>query len=69
MFNALVLTHFTYCSNVWSHDSCSHIEKLKKLQKRAACVITGSTYEILSTEILNENWYGKGLKLFLNLNC
>ena len=32
MFNALVLPHFTYCSNVWSDGSCSHIEKLKKLQ-------------------------------------
>ena len=50
MFNALVLPHFTYCSNVWSGGSCSHIEKLKKLQKRTARVITGSTYEIRSTE-------------------
>ena len=54
MFNALVLPHFTYCSNVWSDGSCSHIEKLKKLQKRAARVITGSTYEIRSTEIFEK---------------
>ena len=68
IFNALVLPHFTYCSNVWSDGSCSRIEKLKKLRKRAARVITGSTYEIRSTEIF-ENWDGKGLKLFLkNVN-
>ena len=49
MFDALVLPRFTYCSNVWSYGSCSLIEKLKKLQKRAARVITGSTYEIRKT--------------------
>ena len=54
IFNALVLPHFTYCSNVWSDGSCSHIKKLKKLKKRAACVITGSTYEIQSTEIFEK---------------
>ena len=55
MFNALVLPHFTYCSNVWSDGSCcSHIEKLKKLQRRGARVITGSTYEIRSTEIFEK---------------
>ena len=54
MFNALVLPHFTYSSNVWSDGSCSRIEKLKKLQKRAARVITGSTYEIRSTEIFEK---------------
>jgi hypothetical protein len=26
MFNALVLPHFTYCSNVWNDGSCAHIE-------------------------------------------
>ena len=31
MFNALVLPHFTYCSNVWNDGSCPHIEKLYKL--------------------------------------
>ena len=50
MHLVLVLPHFTYCSNGWSDGSCSHTEKLKKLQKRAARVITGSTYEIRSTE-------------------
>ena len=24
MFNAFILPHFTYCSNVWSDGSCSH---------------------------------------------
>ena len=57
MFNALVLPHFTYCSNVWNDGSCARIEKLYKLQKRAARVITGSSCEIRSTEIFeNLGW-------------
>jgi hypothetical protein len=34
--------------------SCAHIEKLHKLHKRAARVITGSNYEIKSTEIFEK---------------
>ena len=50
MFNALVLPHFTYCSNVWNDGSCAHIEKLHKLHtERATRVITGSNYEIRSS--------------------
>ena len=54
MFNALVLPHFTYCSNVWNDGSCAHIEKLHKLYKRVARVITGSNYEIGSTGIFEK---------------
>ena len=54
MFNALVLPRFTYFSNVWSDGSCTYIEKLNKLQKRAARVITGSTYQKQSTEIFEK---------------
>jgi hypothetical protein len=54
MFNALVLPHFTYCSNVWNDGSCANIEKLHKLHKRAARVITGSNYEIRSSEIFEK---------------
>jgi hypothetical protein len=34
--------------------SCAHIEKLHKLHKRAARVITGSNYEIRSSEIFEK---------------
>lgn len=54
MFNALILPHFTYCSNVWNDGSRAHIEKLYKLQKRAARVITGLSYETRSTEIFEK---------------
>ena len=47
MCNSLVLLHFTYCSTIF----CIHNNKLSKMQKRAARVITGSNYEIRSGEI------------------
>jgi hypothetical protein len=40
MYNALVWPHFNYCSTIWNDGSCSIIDKLFKLQKRAARVIT-----------------------------
>ena len=57
MYNALVWPHFNYCSTIWNDGSCSKIDKLFKLQKRVACVITGDTYDVRSTQILNNlNW-------------
>ena len=57
MYNSLVLPHFTYCSTVWHNGNITYIDKLSKLQKRAARVITNSGYDIRSTEILNRlNW-------------
>ena len=40
MYNALVVPHFTYCSTVWNDGNCKNLEKLYKMQKRAARVIT-----------------------------
>jgi hypothetical protein len=52
MYNAFVLPHFNYCSTVWNDGSCTIINKLSKLQKRAARVITSSTYDIRSTQAI-----------------
>ena len=54
MYNALVLPYFTYCSTVWSDGRYTHIDKLSKLQKRAAQVITGDKYEVRSIEIFDK---------------
>ena len=57
MYNAFVLPHFNYCSTVWNDGSCTIINKLSKLQRRAARVITSSTYDIRSTQISEDlNW-------------
>ena len=57
MYNALVWPHFNYCSTIWNDGCCSIIDKLFKLQKRAARVITGDTYDVRSTQTLDSlNW-------------
>ena len=57
MYNALMLPHLTYCSNVWHDGNNTNMNKLVKLQKRAARVITGSNYEIRSSDIFKKlNW-------------
>ena len=57
MYNALVWPHFNYCSTIWNDGCCSTIDKLFKLQKRAARVITGDTYDVRSTQTLDSlNW-------------
>ena len=57
MYNALVLPHFTYCSTVWHNGNLKHIDKLKRLQKRASRVVTSSGYETRSAETFKKlNW-------------
>ena len=36
LYNALVLPYFTYCSTVWHQGNLTHVDKLQKLQNRAA---------------------------------
>ena len=54
VYNAIVLSHFDYCSLVWDECADYLLKKLQKLQNRAARVITGSSYEISSENILSE---------------
>jgi hypothetical protein len=54
LYHALVQPHFDYCSMVWGNCAEYLKGKLQKLQNRAARVITGDTYEIRSTDILNK---------------
>ena len=51
IYNSLVLPHFNYCSTIWNDNNKSHIDKLWKLQKRAARVITSSDYTIRSSQV------------------
>ncbi len=57
MYNALVSPHLTYCSTLWNDGSNTILNKLSKLQRRAARVITGQSYDVRSTQILESlNW-------------
>ena len=47
----------TYCSIIWNDGSNTILNKLSKLQRRAARIITGQSYEVRSTQILESlNW-------------
>ena len=48
----LVLPHFTCCSTVWQQGNVTHFDKLHIVQKRAARIITNSSYEVIEN-ILN----------------
>ena len=57
MYKALVLPHFIYCSTVWQQGNFTHVDKLCKLQKRAARIITNSSYEVRSADVFKTlNW-------------
>ena len=57
IYNAIVLSHFDYCSLVWD-NCCEYLTgKLQKLQNRAVRIITGRTYDVNSDDVLKElNW-------------
>ena len=56
-YKSFVLPNFSYCSTIWHDGNNSRMDKLHKMQKRAARVITGSQYDVSSTEIFNNlNW-------------
>ena len=54
VYNAIVQPHFDYCSLVWDIGNVYSLEKLQKMQNRAARVITGRSYEVRSKTILQE---------------
>ena len=57
VYNAIILPHFDYCSLVWDNCYNYSLEKLQKLQNRAARVITGKSYEVRSNDIPRDlNW-------------
>ena len=54
VYNAIILPHFDYCSLVWDVGNAYSLEKLQKMQNRAARVITGKSYDVRSKDILQE---------------
>lgn len=54
VYNTLILPYFDYCSTVWGCIGKCLGDRLQKLQNRAARIITRSTYEDRSTDILQK---------------
>ena len=50
IYNSLVVPYFIYCSVVWNDRSKTNLDKLYKMQKRAARIITGSNYKTRSKQ-------------------
>ena len=52
IYNGLVMPYFDYCSPLW--DTCSKglQDKSQKCHNRAARIISGASYETLSTDVL-----------------
>ena len=53
IYNALIMTHFDYCSPVWDCLSGYLNERLKKLQNRAARIITKSPFDTSLDHLLS----------------
>ena len=53
IYKGLIEPHFDYCSAVWDGLSQQLSDKLQKLQNRAARVITKSSYDANSRQLLN----------------
>ncbi len=57
LYNAIIQPYLDYCSPLWDNCGIGLKDKLQKFQNRAARVITGATYDIQSSDILeNLNW-------------
>ena len=57
MYNAFILPHFDYCSQIWSERFSMQTLKLTKLQKRAARIILNRDFATPSATMFNElNW-------------
>ena len=54
IYHSLVEQRLNYCSEVWDTLSDGLPQKLKKLQNRAARIITKSAYDASSSELLVE---------------
>ena len=54
IYKSIIQPHFDYCSPVWDNCSQGLLTKLQKLQNRAARVLTRSSYDTPSTEVLEK---------------
>ena len=54
VYNSLVLPYFDYCGIVWGSCSKIRMDRMQKLQNRAARIITRADYSVRSYELLNE---------------
>ncbi len=54
LFNAIILPHFDYCSQVWSNASKTTLDTLVKLQKRGGRMLVGAPKRTPTVEVFRE---------------
>ena len=45
MYRSLTEPHFRYCYSIWGSASCTNLQRLQKLQNRAAKIVSDSPYD------------------------
>jgi hypothetical protein len=77
-YNALVQPYFNYCSPLWDNCGIGLKDKLQKFQNCATRMITGSTYDTRSVDVLHTlGWetldqkrnYTKSIFMYKIINC
>ena len=51
IYKALIQPHFDYCNVVWGNCSMKLVDKLQKLQNRAARTLTFSNYDTDASQL------------------
>ena len=76
-YNGYILPLFDYCCTIWGETTYSNVERLFKLQKRAARIILNAKYDVSSSSLFHKlGWltiqkrieYHKGVLMFKCVN-
>ena len=54
IYHGLIQSHFDYCSLVWGNCAKTLSDKLQRLQNRALCVLTHTSYDADAIQLLKE---------------
>ena len=54
MYTGIVEPYFRYCCSVWGCCGVTEINQLQKLQNRAACIVTGCSFDAPSMPLIKK---------------
>ena len=54
LYTSIVEPHFRYCCSVWGCAGTTEINRLQKLQNRAARIVTNSSFDTLSNKLMEK---------------
>ena len=57
IYNSLIFPYLDYCNMVWENTAKYNLQKIQKMQNRAARILTGSSYDVPITDLRRQfNW-------------